>query len=119
MANAARIKKRDLPAAAEPARPAPNWPLLAIAFLGMALTAYLTAAAWRGEAVAGCIAGSVCDAVLGSRWGKLFGLPTSFWGFLAYAAMAAIAFVKRAWLHWKLAFVVAFFGVLYSAYLTS
>jgi uncharacterized membrane protein len=119
MANAARIKKRDLPAAAEPARPAPNWPLLAIAVAGMALTAYLTAAAWRGEAVAGCTAGSVCDAVLGSRWGKLFGVPTSFWGFLAYAALAAIAFVKRAWLHWKLAFVVAFFGVLYSAYLTS
>jgi uncharacterized membrane protein/thiol-disulfide isomerase/thioredoxin len=85
----------------------------------MALTAYLTAAAWRGEAVAGCTAGSVCDAVLGSRWAKLFGLPTSFWGFLTYAALAAIVFVKRAWLHWKIAFVVSFFGALYSAYLTS
>jgi uncharacterized membrane protein len=119
MANAARIKRRDLPAAAEPKRTAPNWPLLALAVVGMALTAYLTAAAWRGEAVAGCTAGSVCDAVLGSRWAKLFGLPTSFWGFLAYAALAAIVFVKRAWLNWKLAFVVSFFGALYSAYLTS
>jgi uncharacterized membrane protein/glutaredoxin len=118
MASATRIKRRDLPTAAEPERPAPNWPLLAIAVAGMALTAYLTAAAWRGEAVAGCTAGSVCDAVLASRWAKLFGLPTSFWGFLAYAALAAVAFIKREWLYWKLAFVVSFFGVLYSAYLT-
>jgi uncharacterized membrane protein len=117
LANAAKIKK--FVAAPEPARSAPNWALLAIAILGMALTAYLSAAAWRGQAVAGCTAGSVCDVVLGSRWAKLFGVPTSFWGFLAYATLAAVAFVKRAWLHWKLAFVVSFFGVLYSAYLTS
>lgn len=118
MANAARIKKPTA-AAHDPARTAPNWALLAIAILGMALTAYLSAAAWRGQAVAGCTAGSVCDVVLGSRWAKLFGVPTSFWGFLAYATLAAVAFVKRAWLHWKLAFIVSFFGVLYSAYLTS
>ena len=118
MSNAARVKAgRSLKQ--EPTRSAPNWALLAVAVLGMALTAYLTAAALRGQAVAGCTAGSVCDVVLGSRWGKLFGLPTSMWGFLAYAALAAIAFVKRAWLQWKLAFVVSMFGVLYSAYLTS
>ncbi|HEY1268102.1 MAG TPA: vitamin K epoxide reductase family protein [Candidatus Binatia bacterium] len=112
-------KKIYAQAAKEPLRSAPNWPLLAIAAAGMALTAYLTVAAWRGQSVAGCAAGSVCDAVLGSQWAKLFGLPTSFWGFLTYAALAAIAFIKRARLHWKAAFVVAFFGVLYSAYLTS
>jgi uncharacterized membrane protein/glutaredoxin len=118
LANAARVKRRDIPATPEPERSGPNWALLAVAVVGMALTAYLSAATWRGQAVAGCTAGSVCDAVLGSRWAKLFGLPTSFWGFLAYAALAAVAFMKRAWLHWKLAFIVSFFGVLYSAYLT-
>ncbi|HEY1374808.1 MAG TPA: vitamin K epoxide reductase family protein [Candidatus Binatia bacterium] len=112
-------RKKIYGQAKEPLRSAPNWPLFAIAAVGMALTAYLTVTAWRGQAVAGCAAGSVCDAVLGSQWAKLFGLPTSFWGFLTYAALAAIAFVKRARLHWKAAFVVSFFGVLYSAYLTS
>jgi uncharacterized membrane protein len=118
MPNAARIKTGRSPLQQEPARSAPNWALLAVAAVGMALTAYLTAAALRGHAVAGCTAGSVCDVVLGSRWAKLFGLPTSMWGFLAYAALAAVAFVKRAWLHWRLAFIVSMFGVLYSAYLT-
>jgi uncharacterized membrane protein len=119
MAKSARKKIPYGQATKEPLRSAPNWPLLAIALAGMALTAYLTVAAWRGQAVAGCAAGSVCDAVLGSEWGKLFGLPTSFWGFLTYTAFAAIAFIKRAWLQWKAAFVAAFFGLLYSAYLTS
>jgi len=118
MPNAARIKAGRSPLLQEPERGAPNWPLLAVALAGMALTAYLTSAALRGQAVAGCTAGSVCDVVLGSRWAKLFGLPTSLWGFLAYSSLAAIAFVKRAWLHWRLAFVVSMFGVLYSAYLT-
>jgi uncharacterized membrane protein/glutaredoxin len=119
MAKTARKKIPHGQATKEPLRSAPNWPLLAIAFAGMALTAYLTVSAWRGQALAGCAAGSVCDAVLGSQWGKLFGLPTSFWGFLTYAALASIAFIKRSWLHWKAAFVVAFSGLLYSVYLTS
>jgi len=119
MAKAARKKRPYGQATKEPQRSTPNWPLLAIALAGMALTAYLTLSAWRGQAIAGCAAGSVCDAVLGSGWAKLFGLPTSFWGFLTYAALASIAFIKRAGLHWKAAFVVAFFGLLYSVYLTS
>jgi len=97
---------------------------LLVALAGAALSAVTLVVHARLESGTGytsfCNLGGVvnCDAVLGSRWGKLLGLPTSFWGFLAYAALAAITFVKRAWLHWKLAFVVSFFGVLYSAYLT-
>jgi uncharacterized membrane protein/thiol-disulfide isomerase/thioredoxin len=101
------------------ARTAPNWILFGLALVGMALTAYLTVSALKGHAVAGCTTGSACDVVLGSRWSKLLGLPTSFWGFLAYAALAGIAFVKRADIHWKLAWIVALFGVLYSCYLTA
>jgi len=100
-------------------RARPNWPIFAMALPGMALTAYLTVSAWSGQAVAGCSAGSPCDIVLSSRWAKLLGLPTSFWGFLAYASLAAIAFIKGAERHWKLAWIVSLWGALYSLYLTS
>jgi uncharacterized membrane protein/glutaredoxin len=96
-----------------------NWPLFGLALVGMALTAYLTITAWQGQALAGCAAGSGCDVVLSSRWSKLFGLPTSLWGFLVYSSLAGIAWIKRADTHWKLAWFVALFGVLYSGYLTS
>lgn len=99
-------------------RQGPDWILLGLALAGMAIAAYLSLEAWRGRTVAGCAAGSACDIVLASQWAKLFGVPTSLWGFLAYASLAAIAFIRRAEIQWKLAFVVSLFGVLYSAYLT-
>jgi uncharacterized membrane protein/glutaredoxin len=102
-----------------PTKAVPNWPLLGLAFIGMGLAAYLTASAWSGQAVAGCTAGSACDVVLSSRWSKLFGLPTAFWGFLVYTSLAGIAWIKRSDIHWKTAWVVSLFGVLYSIYLTS
>ncbi|MGH7846031.1 MAG: vitamin K epoxide reductase family protein [Candidatus Binatia bacterium] len=99
-------------------RAAPNWPLLALSIIGMGLTGYLTFMAWAGSSVKGCAAGSACDLVLSSRWATFLGIPTSFWGFLTYAALAAICFVKRADTHWRLAWMIALFGALYSAYLT-
>jgi uncharacterized membrane protein/glutaredoxin len=101
-----------------PLRSTPNWILLSLALVGMGLTAYLTFYTWKGQALAGCTAGSGCDVVLGSQWSRLFGLPTSLWGFLAYAALAAIAFIKSADVHWKLGWIASLFGVLYSVYLT-
>jgi uncharacterized membrane protein/glutaredoxin len=91
---------------------------VALSSLGVVLTAYLTWTAFAGAAVQGCSAGSGCDVVLNSRWSTLLGLPTSLWGLLGYAALAGIAFVRRADLHWSYAWSVAFFGVLYSLYLT-
>ncbi len=99
-------------------RPGPNWPLLAVAVLGMVLTGYLSWTAFSGGAPQGCAVGGGCEVVLSSRWAKLFGLPTSLWGFLGYAALAAIAFVRRANKQWSYAWTVAFFGVCYSVYLT-
>ena len=99
-------------------RTGPNWPLLAIAVLGIALTGYLSWTAFTGGAVQGCAAGGGCDAVLTSRWATLLGLPTAFWGLLAYAGLAAIAFVPRADKQWSYAWTAAFFGVCYSVYLT-
>jgi uncharacterized membrane protein len=108
------------PAFASTPEPAftPNWPLLALSGLGILLTGYLSWTALRGGAVQGCAAGGGCDAVLTSQWATLFGLPTSLWGLFAYAALAGIAFVRRAGQQWSYAFTVAFFGACYSVYLT-
>ncbi|HXD17058.1 MAG TPA: vitamin K epoxide reductase family protein [Vicinamibacterales bacterium] len=99
-------------------RATPNWPLLALSSLGMALTAYLSWAALSGGGVQGCSAGGGCDVVLTSRWATLLGVPTSLWGFFGYAALAAIAFVRRADRQWSWAWTIAVFGVCYSVYLT-
>jgi len=99
-------------------RTSPNWPLLALSGLGMVLAGYL---AWTGlndAAVKGCAIGSGCDVVLHSKWATLLGLPTALWGFLTYALLAGIAFVRRVDRHWQYAWVVSFFGLFYSAYLT-
>jgi uncharacterized membrane protein/glutaredoxin len=98
--------------------PGPNWPLLAVSSVGVALTAYLSWAALSGSAVQGCAAGGGCDVVLTSRWATLLGLPTALWGMLAYIALAAIAFIRRAETHWSYAWTVSFFGVCFSVYLT-
>jgi uncharacterized membrane protein len=86
--------------------------------VGIVLTAYLAFTALTGGQVQGCSAGGGCDVVLNSRWSTLLGLPTSAWGLLAYMALAAIAFVRRASTHWSWAWTVAFFSVCYSIYLT-
>jgi len=102
----------------EALRPGPNWPLLAVSGLGIALTGYLSWTAFSGGPVQGCSAGGGCDTVLTSRWAILLGLPTALWGLLAYVGLAAIAFVRRADTHWSYAWTAAFFGACYSAYLT-
>jgi uncharacterized membrane protein len=99
-------------------RSSPNWPLLAISVAGMALTGYLTYTSFSGGSVRGCTEGSGCDVVLTSRWATMFGLPTAMWGFLAYAGLAGIAFVKSAGKHWRYAWTAALLGVAYSVYLT-
>ena len=97
---------------------APNWPLLALSGVGIALTAYLSWTSFTGSAMPGCSVGGGCDVVLSSRWATLLGLPTAVWGLLAYATLAAIAFVRRPDQQWSYAWTVAFLGVSYSVYLT-
>lgn len=99
-------------------RRGPNWALFALSAVGVLLTVYLTWTWWRGSALKGCALGSRCDVVLSSPWATLFGLPTSFWGLLAYLTLAGTAFIRRAERHWLAAWSVAFFGVCYSTYLT-
>lgn len=101
-------------------RPLPNWPVLVLALLGMALTAYLSATSWLSTAPAYCGPGGGCHLVQSSRWGKLLGLPTAFWGFLAYATLAHIAYrVRNAERHWKFSWVIAAVGLAVSLYLTA
>jgi len=100
-------------------RNGPNWPLLVLAVLGMALSAYLTVIAWQGKLAAFCSEGAGCDIVLSSRWSFLFGMPTSFWGFLAYALLAAVAWNRNAANQWRWAWVISLFGLLFSVYLTA
>jgi uncharacterized membrane protein/glutaredoxin len=120
MSKKSKIRRASSAAARTPTfRSGPNWPLLALSGLGMVLTGYLALTALTGGAVQGCSAGGGCDVVLSSRWATLLGLPTSLWGFVGYAALAAIAFVRRADTHWSLAWTVALFGVCYSVYLTT
>jgi len=100
-------------------RTSPNWPLWALGVLGMILTGYLSWTSFNDQSVQGCDVGSGCDVVLTSPWATTLGMPTAFWGFLTYVAVAAIAFVKRVDHHWRLAWTVSFFGLLYSLYLTT
>ncbi|ERN41585.1 putative membrane protein [Rubidibacter lacunae KORDI 51-2] len=65
----------------------------AIAILGAILTAYLTVSALSGASVA-CTAeaaGSGCNNVLSSSYAKVFGLPLSLFGLLAYLSMATFS----------------------------
>ena len=104
---------------APPPSASPNWPVLALAVIGLGLAGYLTGTAWMGEKAAFCEAGADCDIVLNSRWSVLLGLPTSLWGFFVYAILAGGAFIKRRSKRWKLLAAVSLFGVAYSVYLTA
>jgi uncharacterized membrane protein len=122
----AEIRPAARDSAKESARPAagrrrslPNWPLLAPALLGMALTGYLAVTAWLGEAPLLCTDGSGCDLVQSSRWGSFLGLPTSAWGFVGYAAIGFVAYrVKDAARHWQFGWTLALVGLAVSLYLT-
>jgi uncharacterized membrane protein/glutaredoxin len=113
--------KREPRAAAVPAhlmRDVPNWPLLVLSLVGVLLTAYLSWTSWSGTSLQGCTEGSACDLVLSSRWATLLGLPTAFWGLVTYLALAATSFIARIDRQWRVSWTIAFFGLLYSVYLT-
>ena len=114
-----RNKKTKQPIASAAVRAGPNWPLFVLAVLGMVLSGYLTLTAWQGKLVAFCTEGAGCDVVLNSRWSTLFGMPTSFWGFLTYALLAAVAWNRDAVNQWRWAWVISLFGLFYSVYLTA
>jgi uncharacterized membrane protein/glutaredoxin len=111
-------KKGKQPAAGALVRQGPNWPLFILAVIGMILSGYLTVSAWQGRLAAFCAEGAGCDIVLNSRWSTLLGMPTSFWGFLTYGLLAAVAWNRDAANQWRWAWVISLFGLFYSLYLT-
>ncbi len=121
MGRKARAKRepKDSPITGPQPGPGPNWPLLALSVIGIGLTTYLSWTDSVGGALKGCAVGSGCDVVLSSRWATLLGVPTANWGLLAYLTLAGTAFIRRAEWQWPLAWTLAFFGVAYSAYLTT
>jgi len=114
-----RNKKGKQPVASALVRQGPNWPLFVLAAMGMILTGYLMISAWMGAAAAFCTEGAGCDVVLNSRWSTLLGMPTSFWGFLTYGLLAAVAWNRDAANQWRWAWVISLFGLFYSVYLTA
>src|SRR5437773_10843732 len=90
------IRKNKQAAAKVNLRVGPNWPLFGLALLGMALSGYLTFTAWQGRRVALCPGGAGCGVVLHGAWSTVFGVPTSFWGFLTCALPAAVAWYENA-----------------------
>lgn len=101
-------------------REQPNWPLTALAAVGLGLTLYLAITSLLGGQPLYCDKGSTCDIVQQSRWGRFLGMPISFWGFLTYMVLAFIGFsVRKIRLHWKLAWTVSMAGLGYSLYLNT
>lgn len=99
---------------------APDWLVVSLAVLGMLITAYLTVVAWSGADLALCAEGSGCDLVQQSHWSTLLGLPVAFWGFITYGLLAGIAYLSPPRLkRWRRLWVITFFALAFSAYLTA
>lgn len=96
-----------------------DWPLLALAAAGIALTTYLTLTAWFGARPAFCGADSGCDLVQASRWSTLLGMPLALWGLLTYAIIArALWRLRTRPSSWRLAFALTCIGTGVSWFLT-
>lgn len=97
----------------------PDWPIAALAGLGLLITGYLVVVAVSGTGLALCGAESGCDIVQSSRWSTLLGVPMAAWGFGLYALIAAAALGMPARLkRWRRVSFLALLGIAVSAYLT-
>jgi uncharacterized membrane protein len=101
-----------------------DWLIPALCVLGVGVAFYLTfVETLKMEAICGPIGN--CNAVQNSRYARLFGfLPVGVLGLIGYLAILAAWILNRYW-HNRLAgymplvvFGMAFFGVLFSIYLT-
>jgi uncharacterized membrane protein len=120
MGRKARAKKSSpdsQPAIRQSARRQPNWPLVVLSTIGILLTSYILWTDYLGNQLRGCSIGSACDIVLSSRWARLMGAPTAFWGFATYVTLALLAARWHAG-RWRMAWAISIFGLCYSAYLT-
>lgn len=103
---------------APPPGQGPDRVAAAIAVLGLAISAYLTGSRLFGAALLFCEAGSGCDAVQGSRYGSILGVPTAAFGLLFYGAALALALGPQQPRRHRRLVLLAVAGVAFSAYLT-
>lgn len=100
-------------------RLAPDYVVLALAAVGLLLTAYLTLAAWGDSAPALCAPGGGCDVIQDSRWSRLLGLPLALWGFGLYALIAlAVVTGSVPTVRWRRLSRLTLLGLAISVYLT-
>jgi uncharacterized membrane protein len=113
-----KLKKPQVVEAAPPARPRPDWIVVALALVGLAVAGYLTALKLGGTQAFLCRGGSGCDLVQASRYSVLAGVPTAMWGAGIYLAIAVLAAMPRTARRWQAAFMLASGAVAFSLYLT-
>jgi len=112
--HAPRGRRREQPAPSL----ARDWIVIAVAAAGFIVAGYLTVTKLMGGSAAFCTAGGGCDAVQSSRYAMMLGVPTAFWGALAYAAIGGLAVAGLTAARWPWAFAIAAGAVGFSAYLT-
>lgn len=101
-----------------PERARPDWIMVALALLGLAVAGYLTALKLGGNQAFLCRGGSGCDIVQASRYSVLAGVPTAMWGAGIYLAIAVLAAMPRTAHRWQAAFILVSGAVAFSLYLT-
>ena len=98
----------------------PDRPVLGLATAGMLVTAYLAITDMSRSAALFCGEGSDCELIQQSHWSILLGIPVAIWGFLLYALIALIAGLGKPRLkRWRRLWLLAFFGMVFSLYLTA
>lgn len=123
--NRASKRQRITPAAAVPVRTQPGrvWAMLVLAVAGIAVAGYLAITYFSNAAVV-CYGVGQCEAVQGSAYSHMFGLPIAYFGLLSFLGMAVLLAGRQYLLgergYWALlgALALAVAGTVFSAYLT-
>jgi uncharacterized membrane protein len=96
-----------------------DWAQLAVALVGMIVTAILLWATASSSALPYCADGSSCDIVQASAWSRFLGLPLPLWGLLTYLTLAAVALSRPSLRRRRLCTLIASSGFVVSIYLTA
>ena len=113
-----KLKKPHVVEAATPELARPDWIVVALALVGVAIAGYLTALKLGGTQAFLCRGGSGCDLVQASRYSVLAGVPTAMWGAGMYLAIAVLVAMPRTARRWQAAFMLASGAVAFSLYMT-
>jgi uncharacterized membrane protein len=113
-----KLKNPRVEEAVAPELARPDWIVVAVALVGLAVAGYLTALKLGGNQAFLCRGGSGCDLVQASRYSVLAGVPTAMWGAGIYLAIAVLSAMPRTARRWQAAFMLASGAVAFSLYLT-